>query len=1238
MKRLKNSSDRKGSSLITVVLVLFVMAMLTGSILRYSGNEMRGNERNRLALRAKNVAENISIYAAEQLTGKLFSMGTAPVGYFPYSGTSTSRVYMPPDSGILLSEYNTSSSSMEMRCAIEAATPYATVTDTTNTNYGLQVATAKVPIIAKGTATLPAIGTMTAYVEQDMELALVPLFQFGLFYNMDLEFFPGQNMTIMGPVHTNGRLTARGEQGGTATITFTDRVTAALGLYADGQMKANYIVRSGSTSAGAGGSGAVTYTSVANVQTNLYSSSLNIWRDHKYGTASETPSTQNQFKTFTTTTYGGNVRTNAHGTDLELKLPGIGSYAEVDDPATSVDERDSGRQIIEPRNPYKWNGSTWAATTDDTAAADLKLARKCGLYIIVNPDDTARIGKLPDGTDQPILARSYRCWLNRINSDGSHTLSEVVLPGQPTFGYYNGGTAGTTTALIADDLVYRNYLPNRFTQATSIGSNQVLKIPQQYYGTGSGYLMNGAQVIGATSLNIDTGTGTILAGDSVTIGAYRYLVSTELTGAGALKLASADGLRANVADNTAVTIDSSNTPLSTGTGYQMNGAHAIGATALTIDTGAGSILPGNVITIAGSTHKYLVTAATVATPHTTVWLAAPGLRAAVLNNAAVAIDGLTGTLGTGINYQINNAGGYAVGYGSVNPVNIDQGTGTIIPGNTLYLGGQRYIVTSTSGAAPHTWVTITPNLSVALADNDLVHMDPYDHTGYLTNGNGGTTDDFPAEASATPYPGEAFFFDLRRANGNVGYNSNIAGGTARGTTNYVPRAIAKIDFDMTRFKLAVNRTFSSSVTSTIYDPSMPTATNWAASIFNSGATAAAYGLGMDADSVTPWTYNVFPGAANTGDMNRPDPFMIYFAPPIDVTTHLPTYPADVRTLAVTAADLSAAWYDGLSIYVHSVDAERRAQTIVAGKNDRVDSGVRLINGRGPVISFGSLGDTGFTFVTNDAAYIIGHFNADGSVNATSTATGNGGYSARYPDTANEKLTAVMADAVTLLSQPVFTNGTAPYSQTNGWNDAVSAFRVTTSSWSSSWRSTAPGGSNNFEGLGSSATDIRPGSLPTNSTPATAGAPTRDTKLPTDDTEFSVALLVGIVPSNHNATGQTDRPPLAAANAQYSGGAHNYPRLLEDWHNDMGSGNNSGLFIRGSMVALFESRVAMEPWNIRCYQAPNRYWGLHEGFRTAGHDLPLEPIVLSATRLGFRELSASEYATRKTTIQAMTAIP
>ncbi len=1002
-------------------------------------------------------------------------------------------------------------------------------------------------------------------------------------------------------------------------------------------MKANYVNRSGGASSTAGGTGAVNYTPVSGAAVNLMSSG-GVWRDHKYGTATETTTTQNQFRTFATTTYGGNVRTNAHGVS-KLELPGIGSYNETNLASTPEDDRNSGRQLIEPRNPWKWNGTTWAEDTDDTATRELKFSRKAGLYIIVNPDDTSRTGKLPDGTNQPILPRSYRAWLNIVNSDATHTLREVVLPGQPSYGHNDGGTPGTTVALLADDTMYSNVLPNRYTETTAAGSNQILRTAQTAYQLGSGYLINnaGGYAIGATDLVLDTGTGIIRAGDTVLIGTNFYLVVADQTAAGMIKLAT-PGLKAAVADNATVTVSPFGVigTAAAGPNYLINnaGGYAIGATTLTIDTGTGTILPGNSVTI--GTSKYLVTSTvSTAPPLTSVTIAPPGLRAAVADNATVVTDLTSGSLGTAKGYQV--AFPYAVG---ISNLMLDTGTGTIQPGNRLYIEGNTHLVASLpTGAVSSGAVSIIPALSAAIADDTLVTVDPLPNTGYYVSG--GTGDDFPAENATRPYPAEAYFFDMRRANGNVGYNSNIAGGTARAAANYLPRAIAKIDFDMARFKMMFHRTVSGATTSTGYNAGVPTATNWANSIFNPAGASVALDLGVDVDNAAAFAYTSFPAAGTPETVNRPDPFRLYYTPAFLTPGTPGLIPADPGTLAVPAADLALAWYDGIAIYIHSVDAERRAQSLVAGKNDRVDSGVRLINGRGPLPSYTTSGKTGLSFATNDAAYIIGHYNADGTINATSTNNTNpGGFSATYPDSANERLASVMSDAITLLSQPEFSSASAPYFQTNGWNDALSAFRFTSTAWVATWRSGAPSGTNNYEGLGTSATAIRPGALPTSSTPGTGGA-TRQTKLsPPIDTEFSTALLMGMVPSNHNATGLTDRPPISAANAQYSGGAHNFPRLLEDWHNDMDTGiaANSKLYIRGSMVALFESRVAMEPWNIRCYAAPDRFWGLHYGFTQPSHDVPLEPLVVGADRLGFRELSAADYATRKAFLESLTTIP
>ena len=72
----------------------------------------------------------------------------------------------------------------------------------------------------------------------------------------------------------------------------------------------------------------------------------------------------------------------------------------------------------------------------------------------------------------------------------------------------------------------------------------------------------------------------------------------------------------------------------TGTGYLINGTPAVGATAIPVDTGSGTILAGDVITIAGDTNKYIVTTALAAG---VVTIAAPGLLVAPADNAAVTV-------------------------------------------------------------------------------------------------------------------------------------------------------------------------------------------------------------------------------------------------------------------------------------------------------------------------------------------------------------------------------------------------------------------------------------------------------------------------------------------------------------------------------------------------------------------------------------------------------------------------
>jgi hypothetical protein len=61
--------------------------------------------------------------------------------------------------------------------------------------------------------------------------------------------------------------------------------------------------------------------------------------------------------------------------------------------------------------------------------------------------------------------------------------------------------------------------------------------------------------------------------------------------------------------------------------------------------------------------------------------------------------------------------------------------------------------------------------------------------------------------------------------------------------------------------------------------------------------------------------------------------------------------------------------------------------------------------------------------------------------------------------------------------------------------------------------------------------------------------------------------------------------------------------------------------------MFESRVATEPWLWRTFNAPARVWGFHELFNQ-GRFPPLTPRVMSYRRVDFNDITASQYATLK----------
>lgn len=101
----------------------------------------------------------------------------------------------------------------------------STKTVTTGPYAGLSSFSTPYTVTSQASGTVADTGTVR--LTQNLEDQLIPLFQFGVFYDGDLEIWPGANMTFNGRIHSNQDI----YMGSSATLTVDSRLTSAEEIY-----------------------------------------------------------------------------------------------------------------------------------------------------------------------------------------------------------------------------------------------------------------------------------------------------------------------------------------------------------------------------------------------------------------------------------------------------------------------------------------------------------------------------------------------------------------------------------------------------------------------------------------------------------------------------------------------------------------------------------------------------------------------------------------------------------------------------------------------------------------------------------------------------------------------------------------------------------------------------------------------------------------------------------------------
>ncbi len=281
-------------------------------------------------------------------------------------------------------------------------------------------------------------------------------------------------------------------------------------------------------------------------------------------------------------------------------------------------------------------------------------------------------------------------------------------------------------------------------------------------------------------------------------------------------------------------------------------------------------------------------------------------------------------------------------------------------------------------------------------------------------------------------------------------------------------------------------------------------------------------------------------SSNTADANA-----ITYTDPATGTTKVWNNANAVASGIIPAAQTPGAelqpWNGAIYIDVSAPNSGTGNQTTsVRLVNGAVANGSSLIPSYGP-------NGTGLSVATNAPLYILGNFNADGTITSASSNTPDDGGLGTSASPTKESPVALASDAITLLSPT--------------WSDANSL----------------------------------------NLAPSTSA-----------NMEVAAAFLTGYVGTT--STG-------------FSGGAHNLPRFLEHWNTNSPTNTTGVVAIRGSMVAMFNSRIASQPWLQAAYSAPTRQWGFDYIFNN-GNFPPYSPKVMSYRRVDFTDLTAEKYASMK----------
>lgn len=219
------NSGREGSALVTAAIFCAIATFMLASVLVWSKNQGILVRRQAEFTRAQYVAEAGAEKIFAAIRSNVWATGVVPTQTF-LNNISTNQLPTTSDSPIFADYRFVSLGGQSNQITVTTNGPSATSPITSGNNAGLNAIITPYLIVSRANSFNRPVN-LTTGVQRSMQIQMIPVFQFAIFYNLDMEIENGAPMTINGRVHSNNNAYFAPN----STLTFQSEVTVQQNAY-----------------------------------------------------------------------------------------------------------------------------------------------------------------------------------------------------------------------------------------------------------------------------------------------------------------------------------------------------------------------------------------------------------------------------------------------------------------------------------------------------------------------------------------------------------------------------------------------------------------------------------------------------------------------------------------------------------------------------------------------------------------------------------------------------------------------------------------------------------------------------------------------------------------------------------------------------------------------------------------------------------------------------------------------